>query len=188
MSFRYYLGKVSKNKREKIKALSETQLMKMLKEDCVRPYMIAKEVYGLGSELDVRKLRDNTKKFYTNSKTHNSLSTGEDEFCILTKEGFLDLINLYHAEIHEFLKKQEVRVEKLDKGELDPYETEQLKMAMKFKTQEWADKDKMQYTPYDLTEKETLISSWKYEYAIFELVRIYKDFDFEKNYLILYGY
>ena len=46
MSFRYYVGKVANSKREKIKAYSVAQLEKVVKDDCVRPYMIAKEVYG----------------------------------------------------------------------------------------------------------------------------------------------
>ena len=34
----------------------------------------------------------------------------------------------------------------------------------------------------------SITSSWKYEYAIFELVRIYKSFDWKRNVMIYYGY
>ena len=33
-----------------------------------------------------------------------------------------------------------------------------------------------------------IVSSWRYEYAIFELVRFYKSFDWDKHYLIFYGW
>lgn len=43
-------------------------------------------------------------------------------------------------------------------------------------------------TPYDLTRGDEVTTSWKYEYGIFELVRIYKSFDWKKNVMIYYGY
>jgi hypothetical protein len=43
-------------------------------------------------------------------------------------------------------------------------------------------------TPYDLNRDDEVTTSWKYEYAIFELVRIYKTFDWKKNVMIYYGY
>lgn len=43
-------------------------------------------------------------------------------------------------------------------------------------------------SPFDLDEgKERIISSWKYEYAIFELVRIYKSFDWKRQVMVYYG-
>jgi hypothetical protein len=39
--------------------------------------------------------------------------------------------------------------------------------------------------PYNLNlENPKLVSSWKYEYEIFELVRIYKTFDWKRNVMI----
>ncbi len=43
-------------------------------------------------------------------------------------------------------------------------------------------------TPYNLKNGENITGSWKYEYAIFELVRIYKSFDWKRNVMIYYGY
>lgn len=44
-------------------------------------------------------------------------------------------------------------------------------------------------TPYKLKDgRDEITSSWKYEYGIFELVRIYKTFDWKKNVMIYYGY
>jgi hypothetical protein len=44
------------------------------------------------------------------------------------------------------------------------------------------------FLPYDLKSGNEVTTSWKYEYNVFELVRIYKTFDFKKNHLIYYGY
>lgn len=43
--------------------------------------------------------------------------------------------------------------------------------------------------PYDINDgNDKIVSSWKYEYAVFELVRIYKTFDWENNLMVFYGY
>jgi len=42
--------------------------------------------------------------------------------------------------------------------------------------------------PYNLENGDQCTSSWKYEYAVFELVRIYKSFDWNKNVMVYYGY
>lgn len=45
------------------------------------------------------------------------------------------------------------------------------------------------YTAYDLSnEKENLVSSWLYEHTIFDLVRIYKTFDFTSKSLLFMGW
>lgn len=43
-------------------------------------------------------------------------------------------------------------------------------------------------TPYDLEEGDEVTTSWKYEYAIFELIKIYKTFDWKRNIMVYYGY
>lgn len=44
-------------------------------------------------------------------------------------------------------------------------------------------------TPYNLkSESKCITTSWTYEYEIFELVRIYKSFDWKKNIMFYYGY
>ena len=46
----------------------------------------------------------------------------------------------------------------------------------------------VQTKPYDLSSGDDVTTSWKYEYVIFELVRIYKTFDWKKNVMVYYGY
>lgn len=40
----------------------------------------------------------------------------------------------------------------------------------------------------DSSKDSSIVSSWKYEYEIFELVRIYNSFNWKKNVMIYYGY
>lgn len=42
--------------------------------------------------------------------------------------------------------------------------------------------------PYSLDPKRDLVSSWKYEYSIFNLVNLYRTFDWKRNVMIYYGY
>ena len=42
--------------------------------------------------------------------------------------------------------------------------------------------------PYSLDPNRELVSSWKYEYAIFNLVLLYRTFDWKSNIMIYYGY
>ena len=44
-------------------------------------------------------------------------------------------------------------------------------------------------SPIDLDEtRERITGDWLYEYAIFELVRVYKEFDWEHDALVLVGW
>ena len=57
-------------------------------------------------------------------------------------------------------------------------------MAMEWGVTGWVNDS----TPFDLNYDRELVSSWKYEYAIFNLVNLYKTFDWKRNVMIYYGY
>lgn len=42
--------------------------------------------------------------------------------------------------------------------------------------------------PYDLDQTDYISNSWKYEYVIYELIKLYNDFDWENDILVYYGY
>lgn len=44
------------------------------------------------------------------------------------------------------------------------------------------------HRPYDLKGKDEVTTSWKYEYVQFELVRIYKTFNWKNNVMVYYGH
>ena len=189
MGYNYHLAKLSKTKYEKIKSYSMEQLHKMVKdEDCVYMGDVVNEFYDLGSDLDLKPLKPFLKPVFTNKKTHYEMSTGENQFSILTQEGFAKLIDMYHDLVAKHCQETEKKVAKLISGNLDAWETQKLQNELESKTKEWTDKSKMNYRPYNLKDPETLVGSWKYEYAIFQLVYMYKTFDFKKNVLFLTGH
>jgi hypothetical protein len=53
---------------------------------------------------------------------------------------------------------------------------------------EWGINTFMDTVPYDLERGNEVTTSWKFEYEVFELVRIYKTFDWKRNIMIYYGY
>jgi len=53
---------------------------------------------------------------------------------------------------------------------------------------EWGINTPFDMLPYNLERKDEITTSWKFEYEIFELVRIYKSFDWKRNVMFYYGY
>lgn len=187
MSFRYYLGQISKKKREKIKDYSEEQILKLVKNEFFFPDMIVKELFELGSDFNIsKKLEAKLTPFFSEESQENICNDCFTLF-ILDKEGLKQIIDDIHEEIHNHFLKLQKNIELLIKGEISYYEADKLKRLIKSKTDEWGDKKKYNYCPYNLDLSQDLINSCKYEYAIFELVLIYRIFDFEKNELVFFG-
>lgn len=80
---------------------------------------------------------------------------------------------------------------KLSDTEKDRWHYNILLNAVKNKADEWSDRYCLGWgvKPYNLNKDySTIVSSWKYEYTIFELVRIYKSFDPETEVVVYFGY
>lgn len=70
----------------------------------------------------------------------------------------------------------------------EQYQFEILKGEAQDKLDRWSGKY-FGISPINLDEsRERITDSWSYEYAIFELVRLYKIFDWENNDLVLVGW
>ena len=52
------------------------------------------------------------------------------------------------------------------------------------KMMEWAQPGLL----YSLSPEGELVTSWAYEYAVFELVKIHNEFDWKNNLLVFYAY
>lgn len=114
----------------------------------------------------------------------------DNELKIMNLDGFRFLIEIYRQKILEGYKRDLHTVDALlnkknsirfiieDEHEFN-MKKESLLSGLKSKVDEWE-----KNPPYDLTDKATVSSSWKYEYAIFELANIYKKIDWEKQYVI----
>lgn len=62
---------------------------------------------------------------------------------------------------------------------------ERLQHEIRHKMREW---DNARILPYSLDRKRPMISSWLYEYTIFELVKLHREMDWEKDCLLFYGW
>ena len=107
-------------------------------------------------------------------------------FALLTKDDFKAVIEAYRQKVVDWFQsllnpdKSQITTSKLSKEERWKYEIED-------KLDKWSGKY-FGISPFDLDEnKEAITTSWCYEYAIFELVRLYKVFDWENNDLVLIG-
>lgn len=200
MGYRTYIGKIPKTEWEKITDLSLDDLYKLKGVDREDDYLsmteICEELYEFGKYTEF----DN-EKFYTpffrNKETQEYYSSDHD-FHIVGKDFFEHVINHYvglirqyfHNILKPFINEETNRFDL--RGIMD---TSEQKMGMmdcveyaRGMAQEWGVASFFDDTrPFNL-EGNVITNSWKYEYSIFELVRIYKTFDWENDYLVYYGW
>lgn len=137
-------------------------------------------------------------------KKFNLYEEEESEFDILTKEGLQYIIKESHKEIKKLYNnlfncfevtnpsgtENNIKIKEYIDGEYK----KPLDLLFSFihsKKYEWDESCKY-ILPYRLDEPlgcdGEIASSWSIEYAIFNLVYIYRTFDFEKNFLIYSGW
>lgn len=171
MGYRVRLGSVPKWYRERckdVKSYDEWE-EKYNKEDnhaCYRPD-VHTQLYEIGKYVS---FSEEMEDFY-------SFEIEEKEFKICTKEDLKRIIKWYHQEIKEYYLKLGT-----EKG--TDFESHKRNML-----REWD--SPLDLEPYYLDEENTdgdIVKSWKLEYAIFNLVYIYRTFDFENEYLIYSGW
>lgn len=178
----------------------------------VGAYDMVDESYEFGKYTDFDDEKFYT-PFFTNPETHEYY-IGDHDFWVVGKEYLEHIIKHYRKKIEayydkmlkpfypdsehrwdgsEFVKsmKREFTDSLEDKYTLDfskitPEETTQIwEMICHLRSMEseWTRLD-----PYDLENGDQVTTSWKYEYNIFELVRLYKTIDWENQVLVYYGY
>ena len=109
------------------------------------------------------------------------------DYCpvICSQEDFLFVINCYKQKIINFYKSL-LDVDEIDKAHKITIE-EKCERHVKAQLHEW--ENNFGLCPIDTDLSHSYINtSWLYEYAIFELVRVYKTFDWENNTLMLLGW
>lgn len=112
-------------------------------------------------------------------------------FALLTKDDFKAVIEAYRKKIVDWFEsllnpdKSQITSNKLSKDEKKHFEWE---LEIRGKLEKWSGKY-FGISPIDLDEsRERITGDWSYEYAIFELVRVYKAFDWENDELVLVGW
>jgi len=172
MGYRNYLGKVKKSKHDELGSLTNDQLVNLYGDvENNGDYVDVKEItdhvklYELGKYCDFD-ITKTTKRFFKEKLPYED----DCEFIIASKEFLESIIEDYKKYIINFYTNIQNNSE------------EKKEYYFKNKITEW-----VTLNPYNLDlDNDTIVDSWKYEYAIFELVRIYKTFDW-KNYLLIYS-
>ena len=178
-------------------------------------YDFGPELYEFGKYVDFVFPKGTKKKFFTNKETQKYYEE-DHEFFIVTKRFLEYAIKNYTEKVQKyyrtmlapfFSKDEENPSEFLnsiktehhfpdnrytfDFSKITPKEQTALfliiehvrSMAREWGIYSWGD-----MRPYNLEDGEQVTTSWKYEYETFELVRIYKTFDWKNNVMIYYGY
>lgn len=212
MGYRNYIASIPKKEYDKIKNFTKEKLYKYkkesLKDGYVGVYNVAHNtLYELGKYCEFGG-KEFFKPVFKNKKLQKEF-TEEHDFYIVGREFLAHIIEDYNKKIQsyynemvmpflgakdyqasEFLNSAKYNYSNdsytLDFSKItDEQQTQLVKMIEHVRSMrtEW-----VQLTPYNLEKGDTVTQSWKYEYAVFELVRIYKTFDWKNNIMIYYGY
>lgn len=154
------------------------------------PYRVGKELYELGKYSEIAfKLESERPSLFTSEELKKRYS--DYGFALLTKDDFKSVIEFYRQKIIAWLQsllnpdESQIASNKLSKEERKHLEWE---YEIKDRLDSWSGKY-FGTLPIDLDEsRERITGDWSYEYAIFELVRLYKIFDWENDDLVLVGW
>lgn len=203
MSYRFRFAKAKKENVLPVRNMSYAELVDFYKknkpemyndyedEEDFEPYEMFEqtEIYDFAQLPFISELLKTAEKLFTNQETDNMFEHYNLHLC--SKETFLIAIELMRKMIVDNFKEM---------LEL-PYE--QLQMKVRNKMEEWQlmsevlnlgedekyDNINEVHKPYNLKmDSDVIVQSWLYEYSIFELVRLYKAFDWENEVLLFYGW
>ncbi len=167
MGYRNYINKLPRVIYEEFKDLSVSEIEEKYGED----FYIGKEqslteLHCLGKycDFDIEPL---ISRFFKEEMPWEC----DMEFSLGSKELLERIIEHYREYVYDFYT------------ELAEKSPEKQKEHASYMAREW----RKEYPPYSLNDDSEMVTSWKYEYAIFELVRIYREFDWENDVLIYSG-
>jgi hypothetical protein len=216
MGYRTYIGSMLKKDYNKIKSMSREQLIEHYKlEDegyiGMGVYDFGEELYEFGKYTEFNPPKKSLKTFFKN-KELNKYFTAEHDFNIVTAEFVEYVIETYKkricdyynnmmnpffgvSEIYnpcDFLKSIKTNYSYPENNiTFDFTKITQEEQNNLFKIIQHVRDMRTEWTllePYNLKKGESVTASWKYEYSIFELIRIYKSFDWKRKVMIFYGY
>lgn len=205
MGYRHYLYAVPKKQVAEIQSCkTNDDLCKFaenygyeVNRDCcgdgngwVSPHNIGKELYELGKHSGIGfKLESERPSMFTSEELKKRYE--DYGFALLTKDDFKAVIEAYRQKIVDWFEslinpdKSQITFNKLSQKERKHLEWE---YEIRDKLDYWSGKY-FGILPIDLDEsRERITGDWSYEYAIFELVRLYKIFDWENDDLVLVGW
>ena len=191
MGYRLRIGRIAKTERDKYKGRTEEEVQSMVGEGFASYYPPNhEELYELGKYISYG---EDFERFY-------DFKHEDNDFSIMKKEDLKVLIEVYHkkvADMYTIYLKIISDEPLIDKEKEDNYiygteekekERAKNKLTSFFygKKNEW--EGKYGCNPYSLDPGKDLVQSWYYEYAIFQLVQIYRTFDWDNDYMIYSGW
>lgn len=182
MGYSVYLARVSKKNLNKIKNLSYSGLKKSLTdEEFLHPAQIfPNKVFELGEAINTDKLSEfMTPLFKESTQEHFE----DDLLMALSKEGLEKAIALFHSFIVENKERQLSRAKNIIKKDGDEYEKRQFLQQIELDCKNWKN-----YKPYSLNKDRALVDSLNAEYLIFELVLVYRNFNWDEDVLVIMGH
>lgn len=211
MGYRNYIGFIPKREYNKIKSLTTQEVFdyyNVTSDDGGDSYMgvydFGKELYEFGKYVDFNPPKGSIKTFFKKKDTESNWNN-DGELKVVTKEFLGYVIETYRERIMTyyndmmtpFLSSDFTNSVKTNYGAIDDTHTfdfslitEEEQTAL-FKMINHVRSMRTEWTclvPYNLDDRDEITGSWKYEYSIFELVRIYKSFDWKRNIMIYYGH
>lgn len=158
--------------------------------DWFAPYDVGKDLYELGKYSEIGfKLESERPSLFTSDELNKRYE--DYGFALLTKDDFKAVIEECRQKIISWFKSLlDPEDDPLIPSKLSKEERRRalIDNEIKDKINNWSGKY-FGISPIDLDEnKERITGDWSYEYAIFELVRLYKVFDWENDDLVLVGW
>jgi hypothetical protein len=211
MGYRTYIGSMPKKEWNKIKSMTKEQLMAFYPMDDDESYWykgvydFGKQLYEFGKDADFQPPKKSIKTFFKKKDVHSHYNNYNELF-VVTKEFLAYIIETYRSKVSniykDMLKPFHDDSSFLDTVEIKygyPQNNYKYDFSKITQSQQNALHEMFSHigdfrmewvllTPYDLTNGEECTNSWKYEYGIFELIRIYKSFDWNKNIMFYYGF
>lgn len=209
MGYRTYIGSMPKEEYDKVKSLKKEEFyefhgLKNEDEDD-EPHLgdFSKQLYEFGKYTDFNPPKGSMKRFFESDCLKEryedyDIHVVTKEFLSYIIEGYRERVAGYYNDMFNTIKDSDFMNSikpdykdgdinyKFDFSKIKDEEQTALYKIIEhirsFRT-EWS-----HLTPYDLERGDCITTSWKYEYGIFELVRIYKSFDWDNNVMIYYGY
>jgi hypothetical protein len=214
MGYRTYLGKLSKKEYNEMKNLSTieevyTHYGKTYEKSGYGDYIgvydiIKKSVFYIGGRYPIEKIpKNSTKPFFNNEEVNNEWNKDSDlmvvnkEFVEYLIREFTNNVKTYYKDLLSPLFSIEGKSIKkfMDTGNVAQINVDDVNNLFRVVNHvrsvagDWGEFTFPNILPYDLSESnENICKSGRYEYCIFDLVRIYKTFNWKKDILVYYGY
>ena len=201
MGYRNYIASIPRKEYDKIKNYTKEELYKYKNEPLdddmgyVGVYDIAQtKLYELGKYVDSFPKRL-FKPVFLNKELQKDF-TQEHDFYLVGKKFLESVADVYSNKVKDYYKTMLEPFLNDDKyprlkepKDYNPQDVLKMAEHIRSMASEWGSIPPfLSQLPYDLKNGDAVTTSWKYEYAQFELVRIYKTFDWKNNVLIYYGY